>query len=133
MRSIILQRLCFVQTILQRSFAMIFDDLVFNKKKEVKIDKVEESLKFVDIYLNKSGFLAGTSYPTLADFSCLATFTTIEKSQLVSMNKYPVIRNWAEKMKKIARNYEIANEIGIRSFGKIFSKLDFVIKQGVTK
>ena len=125
MRAVLLQRLCFVQTVLQRSFATIFDDLVFNARKRVNVQRLREVMSFLEVYLRTTGFVCGTPFPTLADFSCLATYTTIEASHLVRVNEYPLSKSWAREMKCIVPGYDDANGNGIRAFRDYFSGLEF--------
>lgn len=91
---------------------------------EAKINSLKEAFGFLEGFLEKTGFAAGTDHLTLADLALLATYSTIEttKKNFVNLSDYPRSQAWAEKMKKSIPNYAKANGDGVNVFYEFIKK-----------
>ena len=61
---------------------------------------------------------------TVADFSALATVSSIEKTEknYIDLDQYPEIKKWLAKMKAAIPNYAKANGDGADAFRNMFKE-----------
>lgn len=113
-RAIVKQRLYFDMGILYESAStQCFDIFLPGANDAEKLQKVEETLDFLNTFLNNQNYVAGP-YLTIADISLIATVSTIELFN-VDINKFPNVEKWIEKAKRTVPGYDI-NEAGLADF-----------------
>ncbi|KAJ8945996.1 hypothetical protein NQ318_017112 [Aromia moschata] len=80
--------------------------------------KLEESLELLDTFLKDQTWLAGPTM-TIADFSIIATFSTIDAFGIFELTKYENLWQWYERAKSAMANfgYEEVNQVGATAFG----------------
>lgn len=110
--------LTFESDILYPPFKAILKDVFQGQSKfsDDHITTLDDGLKAADEYVKDSGFMAGTEYPTVADYSFLpkySSFKSLDKILPINFAKYSELNLWMEKMKLESRNYEEANGIGV--------------------
>nr|QVK45127.1 GSTe3 [Pagiophloeus tsushimanus] len=97
---------------------------VFTQDKSADIEKskakVLEVYDLLELILEKRTFVAG-SQMTIADFSIVATLSTIEVYLPLNEEKYPKIMAWYQKMKALP--YYSINEKGVQRFKEVFNTL----------
>ncbi|RXG60271.1 Glutathione S-transferase 1-1, partial [Armadillidium vulgare] len=85
------------------------------------LESTHEGLKwFNDYYLDGHDFCVGNSL-TVADFSLIATVTTIIESG-IDMSKYPNITEWVKRCESAMPGYESENGEGAKAFGGFIKK-----------
>lgn len=86
--------------------------------KETKA-KMPRALALADNYVKETGFIAGTRCATIADYSLLATYSTMKECEdilNVDFSPYPDLEQWFERMKGQSKNYDLANGDGIKAY-----------------
>uniref|UniRef100_A0A182JW79 glutathione transferase n=1 Tax=Anopheles christyi TaxID=43041 RepID=A0A182JW79_9DIPT len=115
-RAIVNQRLYFDMGTLYQRFSQAFYPVMMEGK-ELNPDnvvKLEEALEFLEIFLDKTPFAAGDKL-TVADFSLLASITTIDVIAGLDLSKYPNIQRWYGQLKEsVAGHHEICAEGAIQ-------------------
>ena len=115
------QRLCFNSGFWNKYFFNLIFPKVYKGEdfsKEV-IGKIEQDLEWINDFLKDTGFLAGTDGPTLADYSLLAMYSSmngLEGVVPIDLSKYNEINDWFDKMKKLTKNYDESNGNGAKGF-----------------
>ncbi|XP_065073075.1 glutathione S-transferase 1-1-like [Ochlerotatus camptorhynchus] len=94
-RAVINQRLYFDLGTLYDRFADCYYPLVFEGQKfdEENFKKLEEAFGFLEIYLGQNTYVAGDKI-TIADFSILASITTMKVCAEIDFSKYGNIERW---------------------------------------
>ncbi len=85
--------------------------------------KFKEVLGFANEMVKKSGYIAGTDHITLADLSCLASFSTMIEMDGMDVGPFPELRAWFNRVKGEVKNYEKANGAGAKMYGEYFGAL----------
>lgn len=100
-RAIVNQRLYFDMGTLFKSFAEFYYPQVLRKMPadREKLNKFEEAMRLLEIFLDDNTFVAHTEKMTLADISIAATINTCEMGGY-PLPKYPNIHRWYGLMKK---------------------------------
>ncbi|XP_063990822.1 glutathione S-transferase 1-1-like [Diachasmimorpha longicaudata] len=119
-RSLVNQRLHFNSGIL---FASLRETVKFLMRPEVKSIPKEQQAKlmgmseFLNKFLDGKKWLVGDSY-TLADISCVATFSSID--HLIPMEPYPNIVRWLKDCENELPGYAEANAPGVAMLKGMF-------------
>jgi len=118
-RAVVNQRLYFDQGTLYQRLADYYYPQIFAKQPAdpEKLTKLEDALKFLDGFLEKSEYAAGDNL-TLADISLVATVSTLEIAKL-DLSKFSNVTKWLAKCKATCPGYDI-NEAGLQEFKKFF-------------
>ncbi|XP_042862677.1 glutathione S-transferase 1-1-like isoform X3 [Penaeus japonicus] len=87
------------------------------------MDKVEEALGWLDGFLTRGRFVAGTDHVTVADHALVAVVSGLHAAGLVS-SKFENVEKWLVRCTKEMPGYEQANGAGARAFGD-FAKSKF--------
>ena len=108
-RAMIDQRLYFDLGTLYARFGEYFYPVMFAGASfdPEKLSKLQDALKFFDIFLEGHDFAVGNSL-TVADLSLAATVSTIDVME-VDLSPYKNVQRWFEKVKATAPGYEEAN------------------------
>ena len=130
-QALIDHRLAFDNSELYSVFLKVWTPMAFTGKKEVDQDlvgRLKEKLGFLEMFLKDTGYLAGTDYPTLADFTLIASYTTLEATGrlMLDLNEFPVAQKWAANVKKAIPNYDKCNSV--KEFQEKFNSVlkDFI-------
>ena len=130
-QAIIDHRLAFDSSEMYSVFLKAFTPMAFNGSKEINqemVQRLKEKLGFLEMFLKDTGYLAGTTYPTVADFVLIASYTTIgiTKDLFVNLDEFPIAQKWAENVAKAIPNYEKVNsskEFKEQHVDKVFANL----------
>ena len=124
------QRLEFDNLVLFEAFFDIFPGLFFGGVTEIPGTKVAAMKKAMDILetligASKTAFIAGTAAPTVADFSVLATYTTLAVTEdaVMNLDAWPATKRWAEAVKETLPDYDKANGNGVKVFRDLFGEI----------
>ncbi|CAH2040852.1 unnamed protein product, partial [Iphiclides podalirius] len=122
-RALVDQRLDFDLGTLYPRFAQYFYPQIFGGAlaDDALLGKLNEALEFLNTFVEGGEFAAGPGL-TLADLSLVATVSTIDAAG-VSLQEYPNIVRWFEKVKLTVPNYEEANGKGIQQFKTMIKNL----------
>ena len=93
---------------------MAFDQPAVGQDKH---DKFKEVMGWVNDFVKKTGYVAGTDHLTVADLAFLATYATIVETGQFDLEPYAEVKAWFEKVKSEVPNYEKANHEGATAFG----------------
>jgi len=91
---------------------------------QAKVQKVDDTFAFLEIYLKDGGFVAGNKL-TIADFSMAAVVSTIETCHDIS--KFPKVVAYLEKCKEVMKGWNELNQEGANEFGQWYK--DALAKQ----
>lgn len=121
-RALVDQRLYFDATVLYQRFGDHFYPTVFGGAPvdPAKQQKVEEALEFLNTFLAGQTWVAGSNL-TIADLSIVASISTIEVGDF-SLDKYPNVVAWYDRVKKSAPGYEV-NAEGTAAFKQMVQSL----------
>ncbi|XP_047494100.1 uncharacterized protein LOC125042503 [Penaeus chinensis] len=81
------------------------------------LDKFHEALGWLDGFLTRGRFAAGTDHVTIADLVLVANVSGFEAGGLLP-DKYCNIRAWLDRCKSEVAGYEEANGEGVKFFGE---------------
>lgn len=84
------------------------------------VEKVVEAYDVLEKYLESSKYFAGDSL-TVADFSIVATLSTIEIMVPLDGSKYKLLLQWYEQMKSL-EYYESANIRGLEKLKRLIKE-----------
>ncbi|XP_063530684.1 glutathione S-transferase 1-1-like [Cydia strobilella] len=115
-RALVDQRLYFDIGTLYQRFADYFYPQIFGgaPADQGKLQKIEESLKFLDTFLEGQKYVAGPNL-TLADLSLIASVSSFEATD-IDFKKYSNVKRWYQTVKSTAPGYQEANEKGLEAF-----------------
>lgn len=120
-RALINQRLYFDMGTLFSSFrAYYMAPLSGEEQTPEKFEKVQKSVGFLNGFLEKSGFVAGTEFITVADIAIFASTSTIEVAGF-DFSDYPKVEEWLQMMKDNCPGVE-ANDEGLNMLKVFFGK-----------
>ena len=73
-----------------------------------KLKKFKANLDLLRDFIKPTGFVAGTPYPTIADYSILGAYGTYTGTDkfFVDFEEYPELKEWAARLAKTIPNYE---------------------------
>jgi len=120
-RSHIDQRLYFNQGTFYRRLGDCVIPVCLGKTNTIPQEKVT-ALKEALMWVNQmviGGYVLGNSM-TIADIDFLATYSTLESCDFISLTPYKNLQIWAEKMKREIPNYDENNARGATAFGAWF-------------
>ncbi|XP_055381550.1 glutathione S-transferase 1-1-like [Condylostylus longicornis] len=119
-RALINQRLFFDMGTLYQRFADYYYPQVFAKQpaNEDNYKKMEDGMKFLDIFLEGQTYAAGDSL-TLADLALLASVSSYEVANY-DLTKHKNVMKWYEHCKSVAPGYDL-NQKGVEHFKRFFS------------
>lgn len=86
-----------------------------------KLEKCNEAMKFLDMFLAKTAFVAGENL-TIADLAIVSTISTYDIVGF-DLSPYKNIVNWYTKVKQTAPGYEEANGKNVLIFGEMFKQM----------
>ncbi|KAG7309683.1 hypothetical protein JYU34_004175 [Plutella xylostella] len=131
-RALVDQRLDFDLGTLYAKYAVYFYPQVFGTAPENAEDlkKLNEALAHLNTFLGESKYAAGSNL-TIADFSLVATISTIDVSDIVDLKQYPNICKWYEHLQSSVEGYEEENLAGLENF-RSFIK-EFKAKKAAAK
>eukprot|EP00095_Tigriopus_kingsejongensis_P011299 maker-scaffold14_size734282-snap-gene-3.13 protein:Tk11299 transcript:maker-scaffold14_size734282-snap-gene-3.13-mRNA-1 annotation:"glutathione s-transferase delta-epsilon 2" len=101
-------------------FSNQFQFPAMHEKKEIPqsaYDHAKEVLGWANDMVKPTGFVAGTTYLTLADIAFLASYSTMVETGALDLSPFPELKTWYEKAKGLVKNYEKANGEGAAGFG----------------
>lgn len=81
------------------------------------MDKFHEALGWLDGYLSRGRFAAGTDHVTVADHVLVANVSSFEATGSLP-GKHQKINAWLERCKKEMPGYEEANGKGAKTLGE---------------
>lgn len=81
------------------------------------LGKLHEALGWLDGFLTRGRFAAGTDHVTVADLVLVANVSGFEAGGILP-DKYHNIRAWLDRCKKEMAGYEEANGEGVKFFGE---------------
>ena len=84
--------------------------------------RFDEVMGWVQDFIKPTGYVAGTSYLTLADLAFLATYSTVDATGHFDLSAYPAVNAWFEKVKGEVPNYEGSCGQGAASFAGLYTK-----------
>lgn len=99
-------------------YPVIFGGASYDPAKKAKI---EEALKFLDIFLEGQEYAAGNEL-TLADLSLVATVSTLDVVEF-DLTPYKNLTRWYAKVKATAPDYEEANGKNVLIFKQMVDHL----------
>ncbi|XP_037823317.1 glutathione S-transferase 1-like [Lucilia sericata] len=128
-RAIVNQRLFFESGVMfQGGLRNITSPLWYKNETKIpreKIDALHEIYDFLEVFLKDNLYMAGDEL-TIADFSIVATVTSLEAFVDIDSLKYPKLSAWIKRMKSLPY-YEEANGAGVKKFIKIFKSFNITI------
>lgn len=86
-----------------------------------EVAAVEEAIQFLDEILSKTDFVAGNEL-TIADFSIVASFSTISLVLAFPEAKYPNVQKWFKNMQQLPY-YQKANQEGLDALEKVMQEI----------
>ncbi|XP_058815240.1 glutathione S-transferase E14-like isoform X2 [Topomyia yanbarensis] len=112
-RAQVLNRLCFNNSVFFQRDAELMRKIFREEINEVSdhLKPIEEAIDCLEIYLNSTKFVACDEL-TVADFSIVATLSTLETVCPISESRWPKVKAWYEEMQRLAYYYE-ANQVGL--------------------
>lgn len=124
MQGLINHRLAFDQGGLYGSWWELFSSLVRRGEKTIQqwqVDQLKFNLDIFEHYVKESKYVAGTDFPTVADFTILASYTSMleSKDTVINFSDYPHAQKWMENVKKEVPNYDVSNGKGLETFAKL--------------
>ncbi len=125
-RARINQRLCFVSSTVFERFREAFFPLVFKGAKTVDGEakkKLVEMFDWMDGYIVKTGFVADTEKPTIADlamYAWVSAFACLGKHLIDVEGAYPKLVAWGERVKAELSNADKSSDEGLRVLAKFF-------------
>nr|AEE63485.1 unknown [Dendroctonus ponderosae] len=122
-RAIVDQRLYFDIGTLYGRFADYYYPIIFAgaSKDAAKMEKINDAMKFLDIFLEGQKFVAGDQL-TVADLAIVATISTYEVVGY-DLAPYKNITKWFNNIKQTAPGYKEANEDGCQAFKAMVDNL----------
>ena len=130
-RAKVMNRLCFNCWILFRRDADVMKDIFWFGLQDLKstehYERIVEGYGLLEIYLGTTEFVA-LDEMSIADFSVVATLSTLDLLLPVDQEKFPKLGIWFEKMKTLPY-YRTANQKGLDDLKrKLASKSKFVFQ-----
>lgn len=120
-RAVINQRLYFDMGTLFKSFAEYYFASYFGKEMTPEnLTKFEESVGFLNTFLEGHEYVAGTKKISIADIAVFATVSTVEIFDF-DFSSYPNVQKWLELMKETAPGREL-NADGIEKMKEFIQK-----------
>ncbi|XP_059058525.1 glutathione S-transferase 1-1-like [Achroia grisella] len=121
-RAVVDQRLYFDMGSLYQRFGDYYYPQVMSNapRDEEKLKKLEDTLKFLDTFLEGQQYLAGPQL-TVADVSTIATISTFEVSD-VDFKKYPNINRWYEKLQGEIPGYKEITDAGLENMRAVLEE-----------
>jgi len=118
-RALVDMRLYFDAATLYPRFGETVYPVIFagQKRDQARIDKMNEALDFVELFLKDGGYVSGKQL-TIADFSLAASLSTIGACHDIS--KYAKITAYLEKCKAVMKGYDELNQQGAIEFSKYY-------------
>jgi len=118
-RAIVDSRLYFDMGVFYKAMGDIVYPMAFDQPAvgQDKHDKFKEVMGWVNDFVKKTGYVAGTDHLTVADLAFLATYATIVETGQFDLEPYAEVKAWFEKVKSEVPNYEKANHEGATAFG----------------
>ncbi|XP_066140926.1 glutathione S-transferase 1-like [Euwallacea fornicatus] len=122
-RALVNQRLYFDIGTLYARFADYYYPVFFagGSYDPAKLEKINDAMKFLDIFLESSKYVAGDTL-TVADLTIVATISTYDVVGY-DLSPYKNITRWFENMKSAAPGYKEANEEGCIAFKGLVESL----------
>ena len=117
-QAIIHQRHLFDRNSLFMIFKDIFADLCWEGKESVsqmRIDRIIQVMTFLEEYVKKTGFVAGTEKPSTADIAAFSSYASLMMTgnKLINFNDFPLAKKWAQNIKELIPNIGKSNQEGI--------------------
>jgi len=124
LRGLIHHRLYFDIGILYRRLGDALYPVCFGERNYIPEDTrkaLDESMEWLEDFLKTTTYVAGDLL-TIADISLVATVSTYEACQkgLTSLDKYPKVKKWLEKLKTELPDYASACEEGSAAYRSWF-------------
>lgn len=111
-RAVVDQRLHFDNGVLFPRFGALVRPVFFDNKTEwdpEAVKQIEEAFQFLEIFLGDNHYLAGKQL-TIADFSIIATVTSIVSNEFFDLGSYPRIKAWIERLEQLPYYAEVNKE-----------------------
>uniref|UniRef100_A0A8D8DC18 glutathione transferase n=1 Tax=Culex pipiens TaxID=7175 RepID=A0A8D8DC18_CULPI len=123
-RAKVLNRLCFNNSIFFARDAELMRKIFQRHITDVSehLKPVEEAIDFLEIYLSDSHFVACDEL-TVADFSIVATLSTLESVCPIEESRWPKVHDWYGRMRQLPYYHE-ANQVGL---DKLRDKLNSIL------
>ncbi|XP_050071110.1 glutathione S-transferase 1-like [Anopheles maculipalpis] len=121
-RAMVNQRLFFDMGTLYQRFSQAYYPVMMEGKElnPENLVKLDEAFEFLENFLDKTTFAAGDKL-TVADFSLLASITTIHVITGYDLTKYPNIHRWYEQVKESVAGHEEICVEGAKNFAEKFN------------
>lgn len=87
----------------------------------MEVAAVEEAIQFLEKILEDSDFVAGNNL-TIADFSIVASFSTISLVLSFPEEKYPNVQKWFKTMQQLPY-YQKGNQEGLDALEKVMEEI----------
>ena len=101
--------------------------MLVNGAKSVDEDaakKLKEALDWINGYLDKTGYIAGTKHITIADlvfFVWVSSLISLKK-HLVNTDEYPKLLDWAKRIRSTLPNGAKTSDEGVKMLMKFFEE-----------
>ncbi|XP_065367778.1 glutathione S-transferase 1-like [Calliphora vicina] len=128
-RAVVNQRLFFESGVMfQGGLRNITGPLWYRNETKVpraKIDTLHEIYEFLEVFLKDTQYMAGNDL-TIADFSIVATVTSLAAFANIDNSKYPKLTAWIKRMEYLPY-YEEANGSGVKNLIKLIKSFNITI------